>query len=104
MRILLTGATGFAGSYLAEALLSKPGVRLVGLSRRGDWPPEQRHLADRVELRSVDLGDAAAVEALLRAVEPEQIFHVAGYAQVGRSFQEADAAWAGNLTATRNLY
>jgi GDP-4-dehydro-6-deoxy-D-mannose reductase len=104
MRILLTGATGFAGSYLAEALLSKPGVRLVGVSRRGDWPPEQQHLAGRVALRSLDLGDAAALEALLREVEPEQIFHVAGYAHVGRSFQEADAAWAGNLTATRNLY
>lgn len=104
MRILLTGATGFAGSYLAEALLSKPGVRLVGVSRRGDWPPEQQHLAGCFELRSLDLGDADAVEALLREVEPEQIFHVAGYAHVGRSFQEADAAWAGNLAATRNLY
>ena len=40
MRILLTGATGFAGSTLAEALLSKPDVRLCGLSRRGEWPPE----------------------------------------------------------------
>jgi GDP-4-dehydro-6-deoxy-D-mannose reductase len=104
MRILLTGATGFAGSTLAEALLAKPDVRLCGLSRHGEWPPEQRHLADRVELRSVDLCDGAAVETVLRAVEPEQIFHVAGYAAVGRSFQEPDAAWSGNLTATRSLY
>ena len=70
---------------LAEALLSKPDVRLCGLSRRGEWPPEQRHLADRVELRGVDLCDRAAVEAVLREVEPEQIFHVAGYAH-GRPF------------------
>jgi GDP-4-dehydro-6-deoxy-D-mannose reductase len=104
MRILVTGATGFAGSHLAEALLSKPGVRVVGLSRRGEWPADQRHLAGRVELLGVDLCDGGAVEAALRAVEPEQIFHVAGYAHVGRSFQEPDAAWSGNLAATRSLY
>jgi GDP-4-dehydro-6-deoxy-D-mannose reductase len=104
MRILVTGATGFAGSHLAEALLSRPGVRLWGLSRSGAWPADQRHLAKRVELRGVDLCDRAAVEVVLREVEPEQIFHLAGYAAVGRSFQEPDAAWAGNLGSTRNLY
>jgi GDP-4-dehydro-6-deoxy-D-mannose reductase len=104
MRILLTGATGFAGSHLAEALLSKADVRLFGLSRGGAWSATQQHLAERVELRSVDLCDRVAVEAVLREIEPEQIFHVAGYAQVGSSFQEPDAAWNGNLAATRTLY
>src|SRR5688572_2015714 len=104
MRILLTGATGFAGSHLAEALLAKPGVRLVGLCRGAAWPAGQRHLEGKVELRGVDLCDEAAVEALLRETQPEQIFHVAGYAHVGRSFQEPDAAWNGNLRATRSLY
>ncbi|HLW64032.1 MAG TPA: GDP-mannose 4,6-dehydratase, partial [Gemmataceae bacterium] len=31
-------------------------------------------------------------------------FHLAGYAHAGRSFAEPDAAWQGNLQATRNLY
>src|SRR5262249_58770502 len=104
MRILVTGATGFAGSHLAEALLSRPGVRLWGLSRSGAWPADQRHLAKRVELRRVDLCDRAAVEAVLREVEPEQIFHLAGYAALRRSVPQPDGAWAGNLRATRNLY
>ena len=38
--------------------------------------------------------------ALLREVQPEQIYHLAGYANTGKSFTEPDAAWAGNLTAT----
>jgi GDP-4-dehydro-6-deoxy-D-mannose reductase len=37
-------------------------------------------------------------------VQPEQIYHLAGYPHVGRSFQEPEAAWEGNLTATRSLY
>ncbi|HEY7330336.1 MAG TPA: GDP-mannose 4,6-dehydratase, partial [Gemmataceae bacterium] len=31
-------------------------------------------------------------------------YHLAGYPHVGRSFKEPDAAWLGNLTATRSLY
>ena len=40
----------------------------------------------------------------MRDIQPQQIYHLAGYAQVGRSFDEPDAAWTGNLAATRSLY
>lgn len=104
MRILVTGATGFAGGWLAETLLTGGGVELFGLSRRAAWPPEWRHLATQVSLRACDLCRRDDLEAALRDIRPEQIYHLAGYAQVGRSFEEADAAWSGNLTATRALY
>jgi GDP-4-dehydro-6-deoxy-D-mannose reductase len=103
MRILVTGVTGFAGGHLAEALLAG-GVEVVGLGRRAVWPPAWAHLVGRVELRACDLCAGPALEAVLREVRPERVFHVAGYAHVGRSFQEPDQAWAGNLTATRSLY
>lgn len=104
MRILITGVTGFAGGHLAECLLAHGPHRLVGVARRAVWPASWGHLADRVELHPCDVGAGAAVDKLLRALQPEQIFHLAGYPHVGRSFKEADAAWQGNLTATRSLY
>jgi GDP-4-dehydro-6-deoxy-D-mannose reductase len=104
MRILITGVTGFAGGHLAEALLARGKVELFGTGRRPGWGDEWRHLAGRVVQRPCDLCDGLALEALLRDVQPEQIYHLAGYADVGRSFREADAAWAGNLAATRSLY
>src|SRR5437764_9965063 len=104
MRILLTGASGFAGGWLAETLLAQAAHEVVGLSRSGRWPQESRHLENRVRLRPCDLGDAAQVEAILREVAPERIYHLAGYPHVGRSFQEPDAAWQGNLSATRCLF
>ena len=104
MRILLTGVTGFAGSHLAEALLDQCGVELFGTSRRTDWPPELQHLADRVPLHRWELGDGAGIEAVLREIQPQQIYHLAGYSNAGQSFREPEAAWAGNLTATRYLY
>jgi GDP-4-dehydro-6-deoxy-D-mannose reductase len=104
MRILITGITGFAGGHLAEHLLAGPGVELFGVSRTGEWPDETRFLAGRVNLFRGDLCDGPAVESLLREVRPEVVYHLAGYANAGRSFRDAEAAWAGNLTATRCLY
>src|SRR5687767_174093 len=102
MRILITGITGFAGGHLADTLLAQGDVEIFGTSRRPVWPPSSQHLADRVTLRACDLCDVTALEALLREIEPRQIYHLAGYAHVGQSFQEPDAAWEGNLTATRH--
>jgi GDP-4-dehydro-6-deoxy-D-mannose reductase len=104
MRVLVTGVTGFAGGYLADALLSRPGLELFGVSRRAEWPAPWRKLAGRFPLRACDLCCPDAVEAALREFDPEQIFHLAGYANAGQSFREPDAAWSGNLTATRTLY
>jgi GDP-4-dehydro-6-deoxy-D-mannose reductase len=104
MLILLTGATGFAGGHLTEALLASGGAEIVGLSRTSHWPPHWQHLAGRVSLRECDLCHPQAMDRMLQAVQPEQIYHLAGYASPGRSFSEPDAAWAGNLTATRTLY
>ncbi len=103
MRNLITGVSGFAGGHLAEALLAR-GETVAGLSRRGTWPAAWQHLAGGVDLRACDVADAASVAALLRELKPERIFHLAGYARTARSFEESDAAWAGNLGATRALY
>jgi GDP-4-dehydro-6-deoxy-D-mannose reductase len=104
MRILVTGVSGFAGSYLAEALLDQDGVQLFGTSRRGQWPVELPHLAERVIVHRWQLGDAAGIEAILREVQPEQIYHLAGYSNAGQSLREPEAAWADNLAGTRCLY
>jgi GDP-4-dehydro-6-deoxy-D-mannose reductase len=104
MRILVTGVTGFAGGALAEALLERGDVQVFGLSRGGAWPALWSHLAGRVPLHKADLHDPQSIEYVMRHVQPARVFHLAGYAQVGRSFHEPDAAWAGNLTVTRALY
>lgn len=104
MRILLTGVSGFAGGHLAEALLEQGDVELFGTCRRGQWPAELWHLAERVVLRRCDLCDGPNLEALLREIQPQQVYHLAGYSDAGRSFREPDAAWAGNLIGTRCLY
>jgi GDP-4-dehydro-6-deoxy-D-mannose reductase len=104
MRILITGITGFVGGHLAECLLGQGQAELHGMSRHSAWPRELQHLARRVVLQGCDLLDRTKVAALLSEIQPEQIYHLAGYAHVRRSVTEAEAAWTGNLQATRTLY
>jgi GDP-4-dehydro-6-deoxy-D-mannose reductase len=103
MRTLITGATGFVGGHLAECLLAA-GDSVYGLSRRAEWPTDLAHLAGHVPLICADLLDADRVSTILAELRPERIAHLAGFADAGASFRNADAAWSGNLAATRILY
>ena len=104
MRILITGITGFVGGHLTEALRSKGGHTLTGVSRHPDWSPAWAHLDGSADLRAGELADKPAVERLLREVRPDWLFHLAGYANTGKSFKEPDQCWADNLDGTRALY
>lgn len=101
-RSLVTGATGFAGGWLTQALVER-GDAVAGINRRAEWPAAWGRLAGRARLRVCDLADGAGVEAILREERPTHIYHLAGFAAVGASFRDPEAAWAGNLTATRRL-
>lgn len=104
MRILITGITGFVGGHLVEHLVSQGGHALFGISRQGQWPAVLAHLAPHAQLLTGELRDVARIEAILRDIQPEWIFHLAGYANTGGSFRDPERAWSENLTATRALY
>src|ERR1700740_3155405 len=100
-RALVTGVTGFVGCHLARALLERPELQVQGLSLSSAWQQSGEDLSARVALMAGDLCDTPRVIAVLREFQPTQIYHLAGYAEVGSSFAEPDAAWRGNLKATR---
>lgn len=94
MRALVTGATGFIGSHLAEAL-HRRGDELTALARSPGKAAALAPLGARVV--AGDLHDRAALE---RAVEGQDvIYHVAG---VVAARSEADFM-AANRDGTRNV-
>lgn len=84
MRALVTGARGFAGSWLAKSLLDT-GVEVTSLDREGGSPSglELQEIAGEVNDVVGDLRDAELVGRLLRENSIDTLFHLAAQAIVG---------------------
>jgi GDPmannose 4,6-dehydratase len=85
---LITGVTGQDGTYLAE-LLRRKGYRVVGVSRRAPAPGQA---IDQVDYRTGDVSAPGVTAALLDAVRPDEIYHLAGESSPARMWEDPGAA------------
>ena len=94
MIAFVTGITGQDGSYLTDLLLSK-GYEVHGVLRRSSTIDRPRidHLTqdpaiynERLFLHYCDLDDITTLRRILRKVEPDEFYHLAGQSHVGVSF------------------
>lgn len=93
-KVLVTGASGFIGNKISE-LFCQRGYSVLGWDRiasLGVFPVE-----------CVDLEDLNAVVYQLNGFQPDIIIHCAGSADVGKSVQDPEADYHGNVTLTHNL-
>ena len=98
MRALITGMTGFVGGHLVRSL------------QRDDWEIHGTLLTSINEAAPVgttghpiDITDADAMERLTADVAPDAIFHLAGAASVGQSFEDPAGTWNVNVEGTRGV-
>lgn len=98
-RILVTGAAGFVGGHLLDALVPS-GASITACYRPGSDPG--RH-ADRVTWSALELLDASAVHTLVARTRPDQIYHLAGAAHVAQSWHHTYETYQGNVLATHYL-
>ncbi|MGH8122365.1 MAG: CDP-glucose 4,6-dehydratase [Rudaea sp.] len=87
--VLVTGHTGFKGSWLC-LWLTALGARVSGLALAPDTTPSHWSLLGLNNVRDlrVDLRDNAAVRQALAQVQPEVVFHLAAQPLVRRSYRE----------------
>ena len=99
---LITGITGQDGSYLAELLLEKS-YTVHGIVRRTSHLLRSRidHLRRdekiygcRLFLHYGDLSDSATLGRIIAAVQPMEIYHLAGQSHVGLSFEIPESTCA----------
>lgn len=97
MRVLVTGATGFAGSHLVEALCAQ-GDDVYALVRQSNG-------SQRPSFTPI-IGDLTSESSLKTAVaqaQPDVIYHLAGQADVGLSWKKAAQTLTINTIGTINL-
>ncbi len=104
-RALITGDTGFKGSWLS-LWLAELGARVTGLA----LPAEPANLlaravADAKLVHHVDgdIRDLDTVCRTLAAAQPDFVFHLAAQALLRRSYAEPQATFATNLLGSVNV-
>jgi GDP-4-dehydro-6-deoxy-D-mannose reductase len=103
-RVLITGATGSGGSYLADYIVENhPQVEVHGLSRWHSTSRGSRTVASAVELHECDLMDFSSTLNAIKQAKPDAVFHLAAHANVRVSFIEPTAVMTNNVVGTTNL-
>jgi len=101
-RVLLTGHTGFKGSWLSLWLQSM-GSSLSGIALDPPTTPALfavARVAEGMEHRIADIRDFAAVKAQIDEFQPEIIIHMAAQPLVRYSYQEPIETYATNVMGT----
>jgi GDP-4-dehydro-6-deoxy-D-mannose reductase len=97
--ILVTGAAGFAGSHLVDRLVGD-GADVVAWHRPGGSPARE---TARTRWEAVDLLDGDGVAAAIARLQPSAVYHCAGAAHVGRSWDSTESTFATNVRGTHHL-
>ncbi|KOR36674.1 CDP-glucose 4,6-dehydratase [Planktothricoides sp. SR001] len=103
--ILITGNTGFKGSWLTAWLLHH-GAKVIGLSK--DIPSHPSHfeaanMGDRITHIWGNIENLATCQELIQQYQPDFIFHLAAQPLVRQSYREPHTTFTTNVVGTLNI-
>lgn len=103
-RVLVTGHTGFKGSWLT-LWLHAMGASVTGIALEPDTQPSHWRLLglDAIRDLRVDINDAAALRAAITSADPEIVFHLAAQPLVQRGYARPEQTFATNVMGLVNL-
>jgi CDP-glucose 4,6-dehydratase len=104
-RVLITGHTGFKGSWLSLWLVHL-GARVSGIALAPSTRPNLFELARLQELLEHRVGDICHTETVaevFRSYQPEVVFHLAAQPIVRRSYYDPITTFVTNVIGTANV-
>jgi len=103
-KVLVTGHTGFKGSWLVK-WLQLLGADVSGYALAPSSRPNHFSLLN-LEMKSeeADVRDGEKLAAFIRAVQPDIIFHLAAQAIVRASYEDPVETFSTNVMGTLNLF
>lgn len=109
MRTLITGISGQDGSYLADLLLAE-GHEVHGIVRRVAGAPDPhaarsriRDILPRISLHHGDVQSLPSISEIVRAVQPDEVYHLAAQSHVAVSFEDPYGTSATIYDGTHHL-
>jgi CDP-glucose 4,6-dehydratase len=104
-RVLITGHTGFKGSWLG-LLLAQAGARVTGIALAPQTNPSHftlLNLGKDIDSRECDIRDLAKLEAEFERAKPEVVFHLAAQAFVRASYLDPHTTFSTNVLGSANV-
>jgi GDP-4-dehydro-6-deoxy-D-mannose reductase len=96
-RVVITGASGFTGRWLARAC-AQAGDDVLGISRTAADAG-----AEGYELAELDLRDSDGVRELFRSYIPQVVYHLAALSSVGHSWEDPAGTMRENVASAVNV-
>jgi CDP-glucose 4,6-dehydratase len=103
-KVLITGATGMVGSWLAKNLIKRKAV-VVALVRDIDYRTEFYRSGDYLESHIVNgsLEDFSTTERAINEYEIDTVFHLGAQTIVGAGYREPLQTFESNIRGTYNI-
>ena len=104
-KVLITGHTGFKGSWLTLWLQSL-GAKVIGISK--NIPTSPSHYASlgiskKIVSQKIDIKNLKILKKVFKKHQPDFIFHLAAQSIVRKSYFEPVETWKTNLIGTLNV-
>lgn len=103
MKAFITGISGFAGSYLAEHLLSQKNIEVCGTYLTEQSLQNLSTIKNSLTLFQADLNEREKIFDVISKAKPDMVFHLAAIAATGESYNNAGEVITNNIKAQLNL-